>query len=184
MTFFALRHTEEGQQTLGRLLAAKYVRRGAKWLNRYAPRGWYRNCLNGGTSRIRTKYGNGGVLAFAFEYCEQFADITGYVNEGKVLNGYGLSEFMIRSCRLGFDVPPNDYSIFERYPHLRITTKILDSAWAELLENPPEEWRIPYRHRTSLDRRFAELSFGVETRFSFRLWLKNLFRRRKQVATD
>jgi hypothetical protein len=58
MSFFVLRHTLEGQETLAKLLAAKYVKRGAKWLNRHAPRGWYRNCLNGGTSRIHIAYGN------------------------------------------------------------------------------------------------------------------------------
>jgi hypothetical protein len=56
------------------------------------------------------------------------------------------------------------------YPGIKITNKVFDASWAELLKDPPSEWRIPYRHPTALDRRFAKLDFslsGKPSRFSF-----------------
>lgn len=157
MSLFALRHTPEGRRELTDLLAAKYVRRGACWLNRRAPKGWYRNCLNGGRSRIHTNYGNEGILAISFEYCPEFADSSGYINEGKVLRHFGLWPFRPKACRLGFDTPIGGFRPFEkRYPDLVIGSSALDRAWAELLKDPPAEWRIPYRHPTAFDTRFAQ----------------------------
>ncbi len=177
MTLFALRHTKEGQETLATLLAQKYVQRGARWLNRHAPRGWYRNCLNGGSSRIHTSYSNEGVLGIAFEYCEKFADNSGYINEGKVLRYFNLWAYSRRAYRLGFETPLGNFKPFvKRYPEIKITDKIIDSSWAELLKDPPAEWRICYRHPTALDRRFAAMRFDdMRPRFSLWQWTKNLW---------
>jgi hypothetical protein len=98
----ALRHSQEGQKTLAKFLVQKYVRRGAYWLNRYAPGGWYRNCLNGGVSRIHTSYGNEGVLGIAFEYCEQFADNTGYIMKGMCFEVLGFGHMHAVVAVLGF----------------------------------------------------------------------------------
>lgn len=177
MGLFALRHTQEGHDELARLLARKYVRRGAYWLNRHAPRGWFRNCMNAGSSRIHTSYGNEGVLAIAFEYHQEFADNSGYINEGKVLRHFDLWMHSRKCYLLGFDTPFNGFSPFSTYYcGITITNEHLDVAWAELLKNPPADWRIPYRHPTALDRQFAELDFLREKpRFS----LKRMFKRKK-----
>jgi hypothetical protein len=141
------------------MLAEKYVSRGARWLNRHAPRGWYRNCLNGGHSRIRTSYGHEGILAISFEYCEEFADNSGYINEGKVLRYFDLPVFSDVVYRLGFETPLSDFRPFPRRPTITITNQMLDAAWAKLLKEPPAEWRIPYRHPTAFDLRSARMDF-------------------------
>ncbi|MDB5237449.1 MAG: hypothetical protein JWL88_551 [Parcubacteria group bacterium] len=174
MNFLGFRHTEAGQKVLAAFLAIRYVRKGSYWLNRHAPRGWYRNCMNGGYSRINVDYGNEGILAIAFEYEAKFADTSGYINEGKVLQHFGIFSFSKRCYRMGFETPMGTYIPFKKkYPEIKITSEMLNAAWANLLKDPPAEWRIPYRHRTALDQKFAALDFSfAEPKPKLSIWRK------------
>jgi hypothetical protein len=93
-----------------------------------------------------------------------------------VLRGFGLWPYARRCRRLGFHAFYPGELLNKKYKHLKITNEMVDAAWADLLKDPPAEWRIPYRHRTELDRKFAALHFNIESRFSFWLWLRNQLR--------
>ncbi len=154
-SLLALRHTPEGRETLVGHLAARYVRRGAWWLRRNAPNpGWWRNCINGGRSRIHLGSGNEGPLSLAFEYEARFADEFGYVQDFKVLNHFfGKWRPERMTFRLGFTsgIFGTHRPFEKRYPGLVFTSAVLDAAWAAFLADPPGEWRINYRQPDAVE---------------------------------
>ena len=155
-----LRYRLEDPAKLAALLAQNCVKRGARWLNRNAPnRGWWRNCLNRGRSRIHTGYSGEGVLEIVFEYDPRFADY-GYSFEPKILKHFGL-RWSTSAARLGFSVEPiNGRQPFpRRYPGVLITSKDIDRAWEDLLLHPTGEMLTKHRHPTPLDLRFSRMSF-------------------------
>lgn len=125
----SLRHTEEGRKCLQTYLAARYVKRGAQYLQRHAPHGWFRNCVDvrGGRprSRIRMRYSGESVLCIAFEHVQECADVQfGYVEEFAVLKHLGLEleKRFLRKHALYYD-PLSKPTI------LNIPPDILDAAW-------------------------------------------------------
>ena len=162
----ALRHTVEGQAELSKLLARKYVRRGAFWLNCHAPTEWYRNCLKRGASRVRMSYQGEGILGVAFENCSRFTNYWGHTCEGQVLHHFGLSFFSREAYRLGLETSSNGFNPFARRPHIVITNRMLDRAWAELLESPSAEYlTLPTTMQL----------LGIKPRISWWQWLQNIF---------
>jgi hypothetical protein len=93
-------------------------------------------------------YSSQSVIGISFEYCAEFAGSDGFIKEWKVFNHFNLSSRRKTIGRLGFQ----DSSFFMKHrPNITISSKILDHAWAELLENPPPEWRGMYRHSTEIN---------------------------------
>ncbi|HWH16228.1 MAG TPA: hypothetical protein VNU25_01445 [Candidatus Paceibacterota bacterium] len=137
-------------QKLALLLAQNCVKRGVRWLNRHAPSpGWWRNCLDGGRSRVSMGRDNGGILSLAYEYERDLADEYGYVMDVLVMRHLERRHPGISLERLGFS--PRSYLIGwqpfpKRYPGVIITSETLDRAWATFLEDPPSMMRINYRH--------------------------------------
>lgn len=179
--FLALRQTSA--QELSLLLAKNCVKRGVRWLSRHAPyRGWWRNCLNNGHSRVCTSHDNSGILALVYEYEPRMANKHGYVTDAVVLQKLGFGFPSRRASRLGFI--PGSYiggwkPFPKRYDNVVITCDVLDIAWAKFLNNPPPEMRANYRHPTALDRRLARMSFTDGKARPWRFWfwnLKQLFR--------
>ncbi len=157
------------------LLAHRAVRRGAYWLNRHAPRGWWRNCLNVGRSRVRTSYSNEDVLCLAFEFDGRFANRFGYVVDYNITDHFKLSQR--KAARLGFLVPYEGYLPYSRHQNVRITSTLLNRVWTDYLTNPTGEMLSNYRHPTAIDRRFATMDFWPEKPT---LWdhIRRLFSRR------
>ncbi len=143
----ALRKSDPEQ--LAALLASKYVWRGALVLRHISKNPcWWRNCLNGRYSRIHLGYGNEGPATFAFECDARFADEFGYVQDFKVLDHFfGRPRRERTTARLGLSCGTlNGYAPFrKRNPEVVITSKILDKAWDNFLQDPPGDWRINYR---------------------------------------
>lgn len=145
---------------LASLLAQNCVKRGTYWLNRNAPNpGWWRNCLDGGRSRVRMSHDNAGILSLVFEYERNMADQFGYVIDAIALRKLGFGYPSQEANRLGFS--PGSYitgwtPFPKRYPGVVITSEVLDKAWAAFLEDPPSMMRINYRHQTSLEAQFAQ----------------------------
>ena len=174
--FLKLRSTDA--QALSGLLAQNCVKRGSRWLNRYAPSpGWWRNCLDAGRSRVSMSRDNGGILSLAFEYERDMTDNYGYVIDAIVLRELGFRYPSRKACRLGLS--PGSYitgwaPFPKRYPGVVITSGVLDKAWATFLENPPSMWRSNYRHQSAVRGRLARLLF-IDTRARpWRFWIWNL----------
>lgn len=135
-------------------LSRNCVKRGVRWLNRNAPnRGWWRNCLNSGRSRVRMAHGDSGILSLVYEYDPDMADEFGYVIDAVVFRKLGFGFPSQKANRLGF-VPGSYISGFtpfsKRYPAITIESETLDRAWAEFLENPTPEMRCNFRHDRSI----------------------------------
>lgn len=177
MELFALRHTPEGQQILSTLLTQKYVKRGARWINARAPRGWYRNCLDGDRSRTFTGMANKGILSFAFEYCPEFADNMGYINDGKVLRHFGVLTHTKPAFRMGFQTSLGDYTPFpHHYRCVAITDQMLDAGWTRFLQDPPSRWKDQYCHPPLPGRLVARMRRSSDRpRLSLHQWLRNAF---------
>ena len=131
-------------------LAQNCVKRGTYWLNRHAPSpGWWRNCLDGGRSRVRMSHDIAGILSLAYEYERHLANEYGYVSDVVVMRHLERRYPGINLERLGFS--PRSYIIgwqpfSKRHPGVIITSETLDRAWAAFLEDPPSMMRINYRH--------------------------------------
>lgn len=146
------------------LLAQNCVKRGVRWLNRHAPSpGWWRNCLDGGKSRVCMTHDIEGILSLAYEYERNLANEFGYVSDVTVMRHLERRYPGINLERLGFS--PRSYLIGwqpfpKRYPGVIISPKTLDHAWAAFLEDPPSMMRINYRHP-------GRLSSSLEGRFDY-----------------
>lgn len=135
---------------LARELARNCVKRGVRWLNRHAPSpGWWRNCIDGGRSRVHMSHDISGILSLAYEYEPALANEYGYVSDVTVMRYLERRHPGINLERLGFS--PGSYLIGwqpfpKRYPGVVIRSATLDTAWALFLEDPPSMMRINYRH--------------------------------------
>lgn len=139
------------------LIAKNRVKRGARWLNQHAPLGWWRNCINPSTDgkharcRIRMSYDNEGVLAIAFEYNATMMNQFGYVTDAMVIRKHPiLSKIAIhKAVRMGLvSEYGNECPYSTKHPEVKITTKVLDAAWAHYILNPADGKSINHRHRT------------------------------------
>lgn len=148
--YLALRRTSPS--SLAVLLSKNCVKRGARWLNRNAPSpGWWRNCIDGGRSRVRMSHDNSSILSLVYEYEQNLADKFGYVIDVLVMRHLEQRYRGINLERLGFS--PGSYltgwqPFPKRHPEVVITSKSLDHAWSVFLEDPPSMMRINYRHPT------------------------------------
>ena len=154
----ALRHTEP--QELAALLTPKQVKRGMRWLNRNAKLGWHRNCFDSrpdGRSDFRgmNVMDKDCVLALAFEHDKRFANQFGYVTFGMVVNYFKIGDAF---ARMGFCMR----RFPKRNPDVVITSEMLDRVWETMLRDAPVWMWASYRHRTALDKRFAEMDFEFE----------------------
>mgnify|MGYP001574154932 FL=1 len=171
-------------QQLAKLLAARYVWHGACWLRRNAPNpGWWRNCIDGGYSRVRLGYTGEGVLALAFEYDPRFSDEFGYAQDHKVSRHFFGNYIPAREeLRLGFGCWMDGYCLFmKRNPNVTFTTDMLDKAWSDLLLNPPPDWRARYRQPNSVERWLQKS--GLLARAKKRGFLSRFFGSRTASAT-
>ncbi|HEX2792522.1 MAG TPA: hypothetical protein VHO23_02310 [Candidatus Paceibacterota bacterium] len=148
-SLLALRHGNEAE--LRRLFAQHYVKRGKRFLNRHAPLGWWRNFLDVGRCRVDLRRNETTPLALAFEYDPAMTDEFGYVQDFIVKRKLGLQLGHPHSVRrLGFSdgILSTGIEPFpKRAPKVVITTKLLNQAWAELVQNPDGEMLCHYRHR-------------------------------------
>lgn len=145
-------------EKLAELLASNCVKRGKRWLNQNAGLGWWRNCVNGASSRIRTAWSGEDAASYAFEYDPRFADEYGYVQSYLVFHHFGVGG--LERMRLGFNVPLGDWRPFpKQYPDVVITNSVIDAAWSEFFTRPTGWMLAKHRHPTELDRRYAEMSF-------------------------
>jgi len=150
---------KDNPAALAELLAANAVKRGVYWLNRHAPRGWWRNCLNGSSSRIHTGWSGEDVLSIVFEFDKRYADEFGYVQSFKVEHHFGM-KWSTLPHRLGLAAALHGLRPFpRRYGNLRLTANRLDDAWRHYLTHPTGEMLSKFCHQTPLDKRFSELDF-------------------------
>ncbi len=178
-----LRFRSADPNMLANLLAKNCVKRGRRWLNRNAPNpGWWRNCLDGGRSRVRMSHDNSGILSLAYEYEPSMADQFGYVIDAIVLRRLGFGYPSRRAERLGFS--PGSYLIGwapfpKQYPDVVITCEVLDKAWAAFLADPPPMMRINHRHQTDLNLRFGERTERLLDRLRSPSFLLGLVRQKQ-----
>lgn len=143
----ALRTSDRAR--LAEALAKNCVKRGKRFLDRRAPLGWWRNCLNIDRSRVRLGRGEESPLALAFEFCANMTDEFGYVQDYIVMKKLGFYYNSRPTDRLGFSTGPgfDGYAPYpRRYADVVLTTELLNAAWAELLLNPTGEMLCQYRH--------------------------------------
>lgn len=152
----------ENPQALAELLAANAVKRGSRWLNRHAPPGWWRNCLNVGRSRVRTMYGGEDALCMAFECDPRFADSFGYVRAYNIQKPFDLDHRKL--CLLGFDSHCGKGASYPgRHPEVVVTGKLVDEAWEHYLTHPTGDMTCTFRHKnTEVDRRLETLDFAED----------------------
>lgn len=137
-------------EEFSQLLAHKCVQRGVRWLNRHAPSpGWWRNCLDGGRSRVNMGDELGGILPLVYEYERDLANVFGYVTNVEVTHYLRRRYPGINLERLGFS--PQSYILvwkpfLKRHPNVFISATKLDRAWASFLKDPPPMMQINYRH--------------------------------------
>jgi hypothetical protein len=165
-------------EQLATLLAKKYVWRGARLLAYISKNPcFWRNCLDGVHSRINIGYGNEGPATYAFECDARFTDEFGYVQDYKVLDHFfGRNRTERITARVGLSCGfMNGYMPFmNKHPKIVITTKILNKAWDDFLQNPPGDWRINYRQPGAVRTWMRRKSLIPAPRK--RHWVRRLFR--------
>ncbi len=181
--YLKLRSTD--RKALAELLALNCAKRGARWLNHHAPsRGWWRNCLNGGHSRVCTGHDNSGILSLAFEYEPEMAGGFGYVIDATVLSKFGFRFPSRAADRLAFTAGTyvRGWNPFpKRYPDIEIDCKTVDGAWNTLLQNPTGEMLSNFRHPIDINQYFASLAVG-DRKIRLALWPLRLFGQKKHAA--
>ncbi len=134
---------------LSRFRAQVAVRRGIRWLNQHAPRGWYRNLFHpmpDGTTYFRAIFLSDieSPLTLAFEYRPEFMGPIGYVTAYRILKYFGLST--TKMYTLGFQPRLSEHSV-------AISRDLLSEVWEEKIRNFDFN-RTQFRHlkRGEVDR--------------------------------
>ena len=125
---------------LSRLIAGRRVQRGRKWLDRNAPKGWYRNLFEptetGSSFRARDCRDNECVLTLAFEFRLDGRNVHDQLTFWVVVDHF-KADLGHRAHLLGFCTSKN----FPKHrPEIQITSAMLDNGWEYALRNYHRQW--------------------------------------------